>query len=157
MNPKVRFATAADMDAVWHLIEELAIYEKARPELTIEPQQLKHDFLSKKFSCMVAEHEAQIIGMTLFYPRYSTWKGPTIHLEDFIVKGAFRGKGVGKLLFDAFLIEALKSNPGRIEWTVLEWNEPAIQFYNKLNANLDPTWMLAQLSFDAAEAYLSNK
>ena len=84
--------------------------------------------------------------MALYYPRYSTWKGPTLHLEDLYVKPEFRQHGVGKQLFDAVVKVAAEQNVGRMEWTVLEWNQPALNFYKKYDASLDPEWHLGTLT-----------
>ena len=153
---QIRTATPSDMPAVWQLIYELAVYEKAPEAVVITPEDLLHDGFEKKlFSCIVAELDGEIVGMALYYPRYSTWKGATVHLEDFIVKQTHRKQGIGKLLFDAFVKAAHALNPGRLEWTVLEWNTPAIKFYNKVGATLDPEWHLAQMSPEQMAAYMA--
>ena len=90
--------------------------------------------------------------MALFYPRYSTWKGPTLHLEDLYVKPEYLKAGLGKELFDQVVAEAVKQNVGRMEWTVLEWNEPALNFYKKYNATLDPEWYLGTLTREQLNA-----
>jgi GNAT superfamily N-acetyltransferase len=152
----LRKATPADMPAVWQLIYELSVYEKAPEAVIITPDDLVRDGFEKQlFTCIVAELDAQIVGMALYYTRYSTWKGLTVHLEDFIVQDQHRGKGIGKLLFDAFVKAAHALNPGRIEWTVLEWNSPAIKFYEKVGATLDPQWLLAQMSPEQTAAYIA--
>jgi ribosomal protein S18 acetylase RimI-like enzyme len=91
--------------------------------------------------------------MALYYPRYSTWKGPTLHLEDLYVKPEFRQLGVGKQLFDAVLKVAAEQNVGRMEWTVLEWNDPALNFYKKYDASLDPEWHLGTLTREQLAQY----
>jgi len=144
----IRVAQQQDMKAVLGLITELAIYEK-EPEAVIVTEQdlITHGFSEDRFDCFVAEHEEQgVIGMALYYPRYSTWKGPTLHLEDLYVKPEFREHGVGKQLFDAVVKVAAEQNVGRMEWTVLEWNEPALNFYKKYDASLDPEWHLGTLT-----------
>jgi GNAT superfamily N-acetyltransferase len=142
----IRRATPHDMQAVFDLIAELASYEKARSEVSITVEELIHDgFTAKLFTCFVAEMEAKIVGMALFYPRYSTWKGRTIHLEDLVVSQPYRGQGIGKRLFDAVVAAAKKYNARRLEWAVLNWNKPALDFYNKINAHYDEDWFLAQL------------
>lgn len=152
----LRKATPADMPAVWQLIYELAVYELAPEAVTITPEDLVRDGFEKQlFTCIVAELESEIVGMALYYNRYSTWKGRTVHLEDFVVKHAHRKKGIGKLLFDAFVREANELQPGRIEWTVLDWNAPAIAFYKKVGAHLDGQWLLAQMAPDQIAAYIT--
>ena len=155
-NPMVtiRKALKEDMVAVHALITELAVYEKEPNAVLISAEKLKqHGFSEHRFDCFVAEHETSgIVGMALFYSRYSTWKGPTLHLEDLYVKQEFRKGGLGKELFDTVVSEAVKQNVGRMEWTVLEWNEPALNFYKKYNATLDPEWHLGTLTREQLNA-----
>lgn len=151
----IRVAQQQDMKAVLGLITELAIYEK-EPEAVIVTEQdlINHGFSEGRFDCFVAEHQEQgVIGMALYYPRYSTWKGPTLHLEDLYVKPEFRQHGVGKQLFDAVVAVAAEQNVGRMEWTVLEWNEPAFNFYKKYDASLDPEWHLGTLTREQLAQY----
>ena len=151
----IRVAQQQDMKAVLGLITELAIYEK-EPEAVIVTEQdlITHGFSEGRFDCFVAEHDDQgIIGMALYYPRYSTWKGPTLHLEDLYVKPEFRQHGVGKQLFDAVVKVAAERNVGRMEWTVLEWNNPALNFYKKYDASLDPEWHLGTLTREQLAQY----
>jgi GNAT superfamily N-acetyltransferase len=150
----IRKALKEDMVAVHALITELAVYEKEPNAVLISAEKLKqHGFSEHRFDCFVAEHETSgIVGMALFYSRYSTWKGPTLHLEDLYVKQEFRKGGLGKELFDTVVSEAVKQNVGRMEWTVLEWNEPALNFYKKYNATLDPEWHLGTLTREQLNA-----
>ena len=129
----IRKAVQEDMIAVHALITELAIYEREPNAVIISVDDLiRHGFSEQRFHCFVAEHKKSgIVGMALYYSRYSTWKGPTLHLEDLYVKPKFRKGGLGKELFDKVVDEAAKQNVGRMEWTVLEWNEPALNFYKK--------------------------
>ncbi|MGB1267362.1 MAG: GNAT family N-acetyltransferase, partial [Schleiferiaceae bacterium] len=107
-----------------------------------------------RFDCIVAEHSVEgVIGMALYYPRYSTWKGPTLHLEDLYVKPAFRKVGIGQQLFESVLKVAANQNVGRMEWTVLSWNEPALNFYKKYNASLDSQWQLGTLTQEQLSQY----
>ena len=144
----IRKALKEDMVAVHALITELAVYEREPDAVIISVEDLKHHgFREQRFDCFVAEHEKLgICGMALYYSRYSTWKGPTLHLEDLYVKPEFRRSGLGKELFDKVVDEASEQNAGRMEWTVLEWNEPALNFYKKYNATLDPEWHLGTLT-----------
>ena len=137
-----------DMKAVLGLIMELAIYEKEPNAVCISEQDLiQHGFTEFRFDCIVAEHSLEgVIGMALYYPRYSTWKGPTLHLEDLYVKPTFRRAGIGQQLFESVMKIAAKQNVGRMEWTVLSWNEPALNFYKKYNASLDAEWKLGTLT-----------
>ena len=142
------------MVAVHALIMELALYEREPNAVIISVDDLKrHGFSEQRFHCFVAEHKKSgIVGMALYYSRYSTWKGPTLHLEDLYVKPEFRKGGLGKELFDKVVDEAAKQNVGRMEWTVLEWNEPALNFYKKYNATLDPEWHLGTLTREQLNA-----
>ena len=151
---RIRKAVKEDMVAVHALITELAIYEREPNAVIISPEDLKeHGFSEQRFECFVAEDlKIGIVGMALFYPRYSTWKGPTLHLEDLYVKPEYRKAGLGKELFDQVVAEAVKQNVGRMEWTVLEWNEPALNFYRKYNASLDPEWHLGTLTREQLNA-----
>ena len=151
----IRAAQQQDMKAVLGLITELAIYEK-EPDAVIvtEEDLITHGFSEDRFDCFVAEHKDHgVIGMALFYPRYSTWKGPTLHLEDLYVQPEFRQHGVGKQLFDAVVKVAAEQNVGRMEWTVLEWNDPALNFYKKYDASLDPEWHLGTLTREQLAQY----
>lgn len=141
-------ATAADCPRLLELINELAVYEKAPEEVTVA---LEH-FVDAGFGenpvwkAFVAEADSVVIGFALYYTRYSTWKGCRLYLEDFIVTEDFRGKGVGKLLFEKVIDEAKNGNYIGMVWQVLDWNEPAINFYNKYAAHLEAGWLNASLS-----------
>lgn len=150
----IRSATRADMKAVHGLITELAVYEKEPEAVIISTEDLEcHGFEENRFDCFVAEEEGKVIGMALFYERYSTWKGPTVHLEDLYVQPAHRGKGIGRSLFDEVVREAKNRRAGRMEWTVLEWNEPAINFYKTYDASLDPEWHLGTLNSEQIQSF----
>lgn len=149
MEITVREAVPSDMEAVWNLIRELAIYEKAEHEFINTVYQLTKDGFgpNEVFDCIVAEVGSQVIGFALYYTSYSTWKGKCLYLEDFLVTEAWRGKGIGKLLFDRVFQEAKDRNVGRFEWQVLDWNEPAINFYKKYDAILDEEWLNGKIIF----------
>jgi len=132
------------------LIKELAVYEKAGNEVVVTLEQLEEDGFgsSKVFDFLVAENQQQIIGMALFYTKYSTWKGKCIYLEDIIVQEQYRGMGIGKKLMKELISIAAERNAGRLEWQVLDWNEPAIHFYKSINALLDNEWVNCKLNND---------
>ena len=138
----IRRALETDCSRLLELIRELALYERAPQEVTVS---LEH-FTKSGFSdtpvwwAFVAEEVGFIHGFALYYIRYSTWKGQCMYLEDIIVTEQSRGKGIGKLLFDQLIEEAKAKEYKRIVWQVLEWNEPAINFYKKYQANMDPEW-----------------
>ena len=135
------------MSCVLDLINELAIYENAADEVTNSVENLINDGFGKNkvFNCIVAEAESKIIGFALYYTSYSTWKGRCLYLEDFLVTEQWRRKGIGKLLFDRIHEIAKEEKVKRFEWQVLDWNQPAINFYKKYNANLDETWINCKL------------
>ena len=124
MNLIIRPATASDMQAVHQLIVELAIYEKAPNEVVNTPEQLIKDGFGNQalFVCFVAELDGQVIGMSLNYVRYSTWKGAVLYLEDLIVTESLRGQGIGKALFQHTLQYARNNGYSRLQWQVLDWN-----------------------------------
>jgi len=143
MEPiNIRPARRSDMTAVHALIVELAVYEKEPDAVETTVADLEeHGFgENPRFDCLVAEVAGEVIGFALFYTGFSTWKGPTVYLEDFLVTNSWRRKGVGDLLFQAVKAEATRRGVRRMDWQVLEWNEPAVKFYQKHGATLDPIW-----------------
>lgn len=155
MEINIRPGTIDDITAIHALIVELAVFEKAGNEVSVTIDQLKEDGFgpTPEYKFIVAEVENEIVGMSLFYNKYSTWKGTCLFLEDLIVTESKRKLGLGKMLFDATVAEARKMSAGRMEWQVLDWNEPAINFYKKLNANLDGEWINCKLTHEQIMAY----
>lgn len=150
MEIKIRKAVQEDCPRLMELVNELAVYEKAPNEVTVSLEHFIESGFGKNpvwwaFSAVVQDKNQPngelIIGFALYYIRYSTWKGQGMYLEDILVSESMRGKGVGKLLFDALIVEAREKKFNRIIWQVLEWNEPAINFYKKFNASFDPEWI----------------
>ena len=135
MNFLIRKANKDDMQEVLSLIKELALFEKEPDEVEVSREELISDGFGdeKSFCCFVAEVESKIIGMALFYPRYSTWKGKVLHLEDLIVNEKFRGKGIGYALFSKFINYAHKKKVRRVQWVVLDWNDSAIKFLSLIH------------------------
>ena len=133
-----------DLVHVLGLIKELAEYENAPLEVTNSVEKMTEDF--DVFELVVAEENDEIIGIAIFFPYYSTWKGKCIYLEDIVVTEKMRGKGVGKLLFDEVVSFAKNYKAKRLMWQVLDWNKPAINFYKKLNADLDDEWINCKLT-----------
>jgi GNAT superfamily N-acetyltransferase len=156
MNISIRRGTPTDLPHVYALIQELAVFEKAPDEVTNTLADMYEDGFGANpvFEFFVAEAEDKIIGLCLYYLAYSTWKGKMLYLEDLIVTEAYRRYGVGKKLFDVFAKRALELNAKRLKWQVLEWNEPAITFYRKLNANLDPEWINCNMTAEEITAYV---
>jgi len=139
----IRKAVPADVPAVFELIRELAIYEKAENELINTPERLLADGFGEQplYLLLVAELNGKIAGISLCYFRYSTWKGKCLYLEDIIITESERQKGLGSKLFEATLAMGTAEGCKRMTWQVLDWNEPAIQFYKKFKAGLDPEWV----------------
>ena len=143
MDITIRRAIKEDCPRLLELVQELATYEKAPNEVTVT---LDH-FIESGFGknpvwwTFVAEEDGVIQGFALYYIRYSTWKGQAMYLEDILVTNEMRGKGIGKLLFDRLIEEAKEKKFNRIIWQVLDWNEPAINFYKKHNADFDGGWL----------------
>ena len=140
MKTTLRKASKEDLQAVLDLVKELALYEKAPQEVTVTLEEYEKDFENKVFDIILAEQENEIVGIAFYYMAYSTWKGKMLYLEDFVVKEELRGHGIGKLLFKAFLQEAEKLNASLAKWQVLDWNEPAINFYKKYNSTIEKEW-----------------
>ena len=144
-NIKIRKIKVSEMQKAYELVRELAVYEKSEESLTIGLEEYNKQFEEQLFDILVAEHNSTIIGMALYYPTFSTWKGKMMYLEDFVVQEAFRKSGVGQLLFDAFLEEAKTQDCKLVKWQVLDWNEPAINFYKKNNANIEDEWLSCKI------------
>jgi ribosomal protein S18 acetylase RimI-like enzyme len=175
---KVRKATIEDCPGMLKLIRELAEYEKAPEEVTVDPKHFEESGFGEKpvWWAFVVENvevveefevssvvkhpstslnlsqppstpsttstpSTSLIAFALYYIRYSTWKGQTMYLEDIIVTESMRGKGIGKMLIEKLIEEAKVKGFKRITWQVLDWNEPAINFYKKFNAKFDPEWV----------------
>ena len=143
------------MPAVLELIQELATFEKEPHAVVVTVQDLINDGFGATplFYSFVAVQDNTIVGMALYYYRYSTWKGCRLYLEDFIVTEEFRGKGVGKKLFEQVILEAKSHHYNGMVWQVLDWNEPAINFYNKYKAQLESGWLNAAFSTEQVKAF----
>ncbi|CAG5076294.1 GNAT family N-acetyltransferase [Parvicella tangerina] len=139
----IRKADKSDVPALLSLVKELADYEKCPNEVEVDRTEMEDAGFgpNKVFDAFVAESNSEVVGMAIFYTGYSTWKGKTLYLEDFLVTENWRRKGIGKLLFDRIIEEAKLRNVRRMDWQVLEWNQPAIQFYKKYACELDPEWI----------------
>jgi GNAT superfamily N-acetyltransferase len=143
MEIKIRRATKEDCQRLLELITELAVYEKAPREVTVTLDHFIESGFGEKpvWWAFTAEADGRIEGFALYYIRYSTWKGQRMYLEDIVVTEKMRGKGMGKLLLDRLIEEAKEKKFSGIVWQVLEWNEPAINFYKKYNASFDGEWI----------------
>ena len=164
----IRKGNPEDMKAVLELIQELADFEKEPDAVVVTAEDLIRDGFGKTplFHVFVAEVESkltdgkqgkQIVGIALYYYRYSTWKGKTIHLEDLVVKDKMRGTGLGYALYSEIIKQGQKDKVRRIEWNVLDWNTPAIAFYEKSGARVLDDWRVAQMDEPAINYFVENK
>lgn len=147
MTASIRKAVAKDSASILSLIKELALFEKEPTSVILTVADIeKYGFGTQPmFQCLVAEVEKKIVGMALFYQRFSTWKGPTFHLEDLIVSTKYKGKGIGTQLYTAFIKESFNAGVERIEWNVLDWNLPAVNFYHNSGATVLKDWQTVQM------------
>ncbi|WP_370102153.1 GNAT family N-acetyltransferase [Xanthomarina gelatinilytica] len=157
MKISVRKAKKEDMAAVLKLIKELAVFEKEPDAVEISVADLQRDGFKEQpeFECFVSEVAEKIQGIALVYKRYSTWKGPVLHLEDLIVSQNMRGHNIGTLLLNEVVRYGNHLGVKRISWEVLDWNEPAIAFYEKKGANVMRDWDVVHLNEKGIKAYLS--
>ena len=152
----IRKGTIKDMSAVLDLIKELATFEKEPNAVVVTVSDLERDGFGESplFYTFIAEENNEIVGMALYYYRYSTWKGRTIHLEDLIVKEKMRGSGLGFELYSAVIAQGKNDGVRRIEWNVLDWNIPAIEFYEKSGAKVFKDWLVAQMDENGIDTFL---
>ncbi|SIQ11983.1 GNAT family N-acetyltransferase [Maribacter ulvicola] len=157
MKYTIRVAQREDMKQVLQLIQELATFEKEEDAVEVSVQNLEEDGFGKQklFHCFVAEKDNLIVGMALVYPRYSTWKGPVIHLEDLIVTKDVRGTGLGTALLNEVVKYGATLGVKRISWEVIDWNEPAIGFYESKGAKVKRDWDVVHLDEAGIKEYLS--
>ena len=155
----IRKARAEDMEAALELIKELAVYEKEPEAVIVTVEDLIRDGFGDDplFYCYVAVTDGTIVGMALYYYRYSTWKGRTLHLEDLVVRENQRGSGIGFALYSEIIKTGFEDNVQRIEWNVLNWNTPAIDFYRKSGASVFEDWMVAQMSREQIEKFVTKR
>lgn len=155
MNFTIRKGEKKDLPQVLDLIKELALYEKAPKEVTVSLQELEADSFGTHpvFYFYVALVEEQIVGTAIYYIKYSTWKGKCVFLEDLIVKESNRGNQIGRHLFEAIIQVSKEMGAKRMEWQVLDWNEPAIHFYKKFDANFDDTWVNCKFTEEQLKAF----
>jgi GNAT superfamily N-acetyltransferase len=149
MNINIRKAIISDCEPMMELVRELAVFERAPDEVTVTMEHFIETGFGKNpvWQALVAVNEEEkIIGISLYYMRYSTWKGLRLYLEDLIVTSAYRGKGIGKMLFESTVDEARNMGVGGMMWQVLDWNEPAIEFYKKYGADVSGEWLNCSLS-----------
>ena len=144
----IRYATENDLASILGLIMDLAIYEKAEDQVKVTIEQLTKDFQEGIFQAQVAVNEhSEVMGMTLYYITYSTWKGKMLYLEDFVIAEEHRRKGIGRLLFNSVIAEAKKQDCKLMKWQVLDWNESAISFYKSYDAIIEDEWFNGKIIF----------
>lgn len=155
----IRKGNPEDMEAVLELIQELADFEKEPDAVVITVEDLVRDGFGPipLFNVFVAEVDLKIVGIALYYYRYSTWKGKTIHLEDLVIKEKMRGTGLGYALYSEVIKQGKKDKVRRVEWNVLDWNTPAIEFYKKSGAIVLDEWRVAQMDEAAINYFVENK
>lgn len=145
MKTIIRKATAQDLATIHDLVRELAVYEEEEAAFTAPLSVYEENFKENVFDAIVAEIDGKVVGMCLYYLTFSTWKGRMLYLEDFVVKEAYRKHGIGQQLFDALLEEAKALDCRLAKWQVLDWNEPAVNFYKKNNAIIEKNWWNAKV------------
>lgn len=144
---QIRFAEKADLQAIRELVMELAIFEKSPESVTATDKDYEMAFDTGLISMLVAEKDNNIVGMTLYYDTFSTWRGKMLYLEDFVVKEAFRAQGIGDLLFDATVAEAKNRKCTMMKWQVLDWNSGAVKFYERKKAEIEKEWWNGKIIF----------
>lgn len=136
----IRRATENDIPAMHDLMYELAVYEKSPESVEATVEEYREDFRNGLFEGLVAETEGKVVGMALYFMAYSSWKGKMLYLDDLVITEAYRRRGIGQLLYDAFLEEARRHGCRLAKWQVLDWNTPAIEFYKKNKAVMETDW-----------------
>jgi GNAT superfamily N-acetyltransferase len=143
----IRKAKKKDIPEIIALVRELAVYEKSEDKMTAGQSIYERAFEARQFQAFIAQAESEIIGIAVYYERFSTWKGPILYLEDFIIKEQHRRKGIGKLLFERFVREAHDGSYAMCMWQVLDWNQSAISFYNKYDVQYEDCWLDVKMYF----------
>jgi GNAT superfamily N-acetyltransferase len=155
MEVVIRKGVKSDLPAVLDLIKELADFERALNEVTVSLEDLEQDGFGNHpyYWFIVAEKEGEIIGLSFYFIRYSTWKGRFLFLEDFVVKESFRNKGIGALLFEETIRIAKELDVKGMTWQVLDWNKNAIRFYEKYNSDISAEWYNGKLTYEQLKQF----
>jgi len=147
MDIKIRDAQINDVSGIYNLVEELAIYENSRHEMWLSLEEYIQFFEDKDFEAIVATLNEEVVGTCIFYNTYSTWKGRMLYLEDFVVRKEHRRHGIGQLLFNQYVSIAKQRGCALVKWQVLDWNEPALKFYEKYDAIIEKEWWNGKIVF----------
>lgn len=147
LNITIRKARLSDVEGIFQLVKELAIYEKAENEVTVDPDYYTKAFSDGLFESIVAIHDDRVIGTCIYYPTFSTWKGKMLYLEDFVVRENYRQHGIGQQLYNQLEKIAKSEQYNLMKWQVLDWNDPAIRFYEKNNATIEKEWWNCKVVF----------
>lgn len=147
MKIHIREATYNDLEVVFDLVKELALYEHEPESVTTTIGAYQKAFKEGSIYISIAEDEGKVVGIMLYYWAFSTWRGPMMYLEDFVVRESYRRHGVGQLLFDAFVKDSKRRGAVMVKWQVLDWNDPAINFYKKNNATIEKEWWNVKIIF----------
>ena len=160
INHNIRKAIKEDVSDILRLLVELAVFEKEPDAVKVTEEQLIKDGFGNRprYECFLAEVENEIVGLAFFTERYSTWVGDTLHLEDLIVTQKFRGNGIGLSLYRSFLKEAKNRGANRVEWSVLDWNKSAIDFYKKSGAQIESlnAWKIVRMDKELISKFLDS-
>lgn len=154
----IRHATPADIPLMYSLVRALAEYEREPHSVKITEEQLLRDGFGPNpyYECLIAEADGKPAGFALYFPIYSTWQGPSLHLEDLFMQPEFRGHGIGKALLQAVAAAAVKRGCARLQWDVLDWNQPAIDFYHSIGAVMLGDWRRMRMTGEALQALATN-
>lgn len=149
MEFEIRQGKREDLKQVFELIKELAEYENGLEQVTNTVEAMERDGFGQSpiFGFFVAQSQHKLVGLALYYFRYSTWKGKRLYLEDIVVTRSCRGRGIGKLLFEQIIRKAREEKCTGMMWQVLDWNEPAINFYKKYDTQFDSEWLNCHIDF----------
>ena len=147
----IRPATDADVPVILTLIYGLAAYEREPDAVLIGEQELRRDGFGPRplFACLIAEDDSETVGFALYFPIYSTWRGPSVHLEDLFVQPAYRGRGIGRALLERVAAIAVERGCTRMQWDVLDWNASAIEFYRSRGAVMLDSWRIMRVTGEA--------
>ena len=147
MDLIIQKAERHHVDSIWELVEELAIYENGRHEMTVSKEDYRRFYDEQAFEAIVALKDDEVVGTCIYYDTFSTWKGKMLYLEDFVVKESHRRTGIGDLLFEELMIIAKEKGCALAKWQVLDWNRPALSFYEKKNAIVEKEWWNCKIIF----------